>query len=109
MSQAPTVIVGPVKWTEFPPHTYRVLAWMIPAEEGGFTVESINLPGCITEGKTWDECIAMLKEAATGLILTYRQRGEKIPWVKSGPMPERPEGAKRITVYVTVPPEPKRN
>lgn len=98
----PPVVVQ-ADWTIYPPHTYRVMAWLIPEAEGGYSVVSINLPGCCTQGETVGECVANLKEAATGAIEAYHAHGEKIPWVKS-PMPRRPKGAKRITVYVTVPP-----
>lgn len=101
----PNSVTNNVEWTMFPPHTYRVMAWFTPADEGGFTVESINLPGCITEGDTWDEAIAMLRDAAAGLIRAYRDRGELVPWVQSGPMPNRPsQDSKRVTVFVTVKP-----
>lgn len=98
----PVVVAG--DWQIFPPNTYRIMAWMTPETDGGYSVVSINLPGCATQGETLDECLRMLKEAAAGLIECYREIGESIPWVTSGPKPEPPSpDSRRITVFVTVP------
>lgn len=40
-----------------------VKALVHEAEEGGYWAEVPSLPGCVTEGDTWDETIANLKEA----------------------------------------------
>ncbi len=39
-----------------------------PAEEGGFTVYVPSLPGCISEGDTFEEAVENIKEAV-GLYL----------------------------------------
>lgn len=39
------------------------------AEEGGFWAEVPALPGCITEGDTWDELMSNVREAAEGWLL----------------------------------------
>ena len=38
------------------------------AEEGGYWAEVPALPGCITEGDTWEELIANLKDAIEGWL-----------------------------------------
>jgi len=38
------------------------------AEEGGYWAEVPALPGCITEGETWEEVIANLKDAINGWL-----------------------------------------
>lgn len=48
------------------------------APEGGFTVTVPALPGCITEGETLDEAIAMAKEAIELYIEELQERGEPI-------------------------------
>jgi predicted RNase H-like HicB family nuclease len=38
------------------------------AEEGGFWAEVPTLPGCVSEGDTFDEVIANIREAGEGWI-----------------------------------------
>ena len=37
-------------------------------EDGGYTVTVPALPGCITEGATWDEAVANAQEAIAGYL-----------------------------------------
>jgi predicted RNase H-like HicB family nuclease len=39
-----------------------------PADEGGFWAEVPALPGCVSEGETWDETLANIREAAEGWL-----------------------------------------
>lgn len=39
-----------------------------PAEEGGFWAEIPALPGCISEGNTFDETLTNIREAAEGWL-----------------------------------------
>ena len=39
-----------------------------PAEEGGFWAEVPALPGCVSEGDTWDEMLVNIREAAEGWL-----------------------------------------
>jgi len=48
-------------------------------EEGGYTVTVPSLPGCITQGDTWDEAIANAKEAICGYIEALKSLGKPIP------------------------------
>ncbi|MFN0050530.1 MAG: type II toxin-antitoxin system HicB family antitoxin [Cytophagales bacterium] len=57
--------------------TYKIHLHQAP--EGGFTVTVPALQGCITEGDTLDEAIAMAKEAIELYIEELRERGEPIP------------------------------
>lgn len=50
-----------------------------PAEEGGYTVYVPALPGCISEGDTYSEALANIKEAIQLYIETLRERGKEIP------------------------------
>jgi antitoxin HicB len=47
--------------------------------EGGFMVNVPALPGCITQGDTIDDAIAMAKEAIELYIEELKERGEEIP------------------------------
>lgn len=49
------------------------------AEEGGFIAHFPALPGCQTQGETFDEVVAMAKDALAGFIETRRQHGQPIP------------------------------
>ena len=44
------------------------------AEEGGYWAEIPALPGCITEGDTWDELIANIREAVEGCLEVIAER-----------------------------------
>lgn len=48
-------------------------------EEGGYTVSVPSLPGCVTQGETLEEAIAMAKDAIRLYIETLIENGEKVP------------------------------
>jgi antitoxin HicB len=50
-----------------------------PAEEGGFIASVPSLPGCFTQGETFEEVCAMAKEAIEGFIEALAKRGQAIP------------------------------
>lgn len=52
----------------------KLQAWIHPAEEGGFWAEVPALPGCVSEGETWNETIANLREAAEGWLEVSEER-----------------------------------
>ena len=57
---------------------YSVL--LIPdPEEGGYTVSVPALPGCITEGDTFEEALDNVREAIQLYLETLRHLGEPIP------------------------------
>jgi len=57
--------------------TYRIL--IEKNEEGGYTVTVPSLPGCITQGDTWDEAIAHAREAIAGYVETLLALGKQVP------------------------------
>lgn len=57
--------------------TYRIL--IEKNEEGGYTVTVPSLPGCITQGDTWEEAIAHAREAIAGYVETLLALGKPIP------------------------------
>ncbi|MFC1959734.1 type II toxin-antitoxin system HicB family antitoxin [Chloroflexota bacterium] len=57
---------------------------MIPAEEGGFTVECPLLSGCISEGDTYEEALANIKEAISLYLEDMRDAGEEVPQPRIG-------------------------
>jgi predicted RNase H-like HicB family nuclease len=48
-------------------------------EEGGYTVTVPALHGCVTQGETLEEAIAMAKDAIRLYIETLIEEGEPIP------------------------------
>jgi predicted RNase H-like HicB family nuclease len=50
-----------------------------PAEEGGFVAFFPELPGCQTQGETFDEVIAMAKDALAGYLEALQEHGQPIP------------------------------
>jgi predicted RNase H-like HicB family nuclease len=45
-------------------------------EYGGYVVEIPELPGCMSQGKTLDEALANIKEAARGVLFVMERNGE---------------------------------
>lgn len=53
-----------------------------PQPEGGFTVYVPDLPGCISEGETENEALAMIRDAMTGYLDVRQERGWPLPRVE---------------------------
>jgi predicted RNase H-like HicB family nuclease len=49
-----------------------------PAEEGGFTAYVPKLPGCVSEGETYEETLKNIKEATELYLEVAREREHKI-------------------------------
>lgn len=47
-----------------------------PAEEGGFWAEVPALSGCVSEGNTYEETLANIREAAEGWLEVAAERME---------------------------------
>jgi predicted RNase H-like HicB family nuclease len=45
-----------------------------PAEEGGFWAEIPALPGCVSEGDTYEETLINIREAAEGWLEVAAER-----------------------------------
>lgn len=52
---------------------------LAPQPEGGYTVTSPDMLGLVTEGNTREEALAMARDCAEALILTYLDFGDEIP------------------------------
>ena len=50
-----------------------------PASEGGFTVSVPALPGCITEGDTFEEALSMVKDAIEAYLFSLDKHNQPIP------------------------------
>lgn len=49
------------------------------AEEGGYVVSIPEMPGCVTQADTFEEGLAMVKDALEGLLLVASDHGDPIP------------------------------
>jgi predicted RNase H-like HicB family nuclease len=61
---------------------YHYTAVFAPAEEGGFTVTVPALPGCVSEGDTFEEAQENIREALELYL-------EGVPETNRGPKPSR--------------------
>lgn len=64
--------------------TYTVV--FEPAEEGGFIVTVPLLPGCTTQGETFEEAIKMAKDAISGYVTVLKENKNEIPLENQGPI-----------------------
>ena len=65
-----------------------------PAEEGGYIVTVPALPGCVTQGETYEEALAMAKDAIEGWLETMAELGK--------PLPKEPDHARALDIRVEV-------
>ena len=72
----------------------KFLVYLEPAEEGGYIVNCPQLPGCVTQGETMEEALAMIKDAIQGYIASLQSHGEPVP----PSLEERIEKAEVISV-----------
>jgi predicted RNase H-like HicB family nuclease len=69
----------------------KFLVYLEPAEEGGYIISCPQLPGCVTQGETVEEALAMIKDAIQGYIASLQKHGEAIP-------PSLDEGVERAEI-----------
>ena len=49
------------------------------AQEGGYTVSIPELPGCVSQGATFEEALEMIHDAMEGWLLVAAKHGDSIP------------------------------
>ena len=69
----------------------KYLVCLEPAEEGGYIVSCPAFTGCVTQGETAEEALAMVKDAIQGYIESLKKHGEPIP-------PGLEEGVEKVEV-----------
>ena len=57
----------------------KFLVYVEPAEEGGYIVSCPQLPGCVTQGESVEEALAMIRDAIQGYIASLQKHGETCP------------------------------
>ncbi len=65
---------------------YKYTAFLEPAEEGGYIVFVPVLPGCVTEGDTFEEAKKMALDAIRGYLEVLKEDGEDIPIEQEEPI-----------------------
>ena len=50
-----------------------------PAEEGGYIVSVPSLPGCVSQGDTFEQASAMIKDAMRGYLDVLKEEKQEIP------------------------------
>lgn len=50
-----------------------------PAEEGGYIVSVPALPGCVSQGDTFEEATTMIKDAMQGYLQVLKEEKQEIP------------------------------
>jgi antitoxin HicB len=74
--------------------TYTYTIQLEPDDGGGFNVYVPALPGCVTQGETFQEAVAMAQEAIQGYLEALAKQGE--------PIPEEPQPTRRVSVAICV-------
>ena len=69
--------------------SYEYTVVFEPAEEGGYVVTVPALPGCVTEGDTFEEAQMMAEEAIQGFLEALQKAGEEIPVEYGEPITRR--------------------
>ncbi len=59
--------------------TYTYTVHFEPAEEGGYVVTVPALPGCVTQGETYEEAVAMAEECIRGFVEALEKAGQPVP------------------------------
>ena len=72
-------MITPVWYTAINMSNYAYNIHIEEAEEGGYVVTVPSLPGCITQGETYEEAVAMAQEAIEGFLEALVKAGEPIP------------------------------
>lgn len=54
-----------------------------PAQEGGYVVSVPALPGCVTQGDTFEEAVSNIKDAMRGYLEVLKEERQPIPQEKS--------------------------
>lgn len=64
------------------PKKKRILtytAFFEPADEGGYVVTVPALPGCVTQGETFEDAKRMAQDAICLYLKVLREDGEEVP------------------------------
>ena len=72
---------------------YIYMAVLTPEEDGGYSVEFPDLPGCLTCGESFMESVEMAADAAKTYVASLLLHGEEVPAAARHAVPEGCESA----------------
>ncbi|GAB4219654.1 MAG: hypothetical protein Fur009_6830 [Candidatus Microgenomates bacterium] len=61
--------------------TKKILEYTVifePADEGGYVVYVPSLPGCVTQGDTFEEAVTMVKDAIKGYLEVLKEENQEV-------------------------------
>jgi len=50
-----------------------------PSEQGGYVASVPALPGCMSQGDSFEEAVKMIKDAISGYLVVLKENGSEIP------------------------------
>lgn len=62
--------------------TEKILEYTVifePVEEGGYIASVPSIPGCMTQGETFEETVRNIKDAIKGCVEVLKEEGEITP------------------------------
>jgi predicted RNase H-like HicB family nuclease len=59
--------------------SYTYTVHLEPDEDGGYVVTVPALPGCVTQGETYEEALLMAEECIRGFLEALAKAGQPIP------------------------------
>ena len=90
----------PLRRSWYPSRIMKTLIYSVrlePAEEGGYNVFVPALPGCHTQGETYEDAVGKAKECIEGVLEALAKAGEPVP------VEEEPERTAFVRVQVNTP------
>ncbi len=75
---------------------YIYQAFLEPDDEGGYVIEFPDLPGCISEGNTYAEAVAMGADAARTYVASLLAHKDPIPEPRRA---TTPDGCESVMVF----------
>jgi len=78
----------------------KVIIVFPPEENGLISVYAATLPGVASQGRTEKEALENIVEAFEGVIATYKESGQEIPWKEQDPRRKMEQGAQVRWVFV---------
>src|SRR5688500_212714 len=67
-------------WNEQTEKTYRIQLLIVEDDSGNYSAIAMNLPGAGSCGDTKEEAVSNAREAIQGVLESYKDANESIPW-----------------------------